>query len=174
MPAQALVVIGAHDLRNLSGAETFRITEVVRHPKMNGVDYDLALLRLDRDSGFPPVALNRRELKGPVKMTVAGWGRTTEANAVSVSDRLRKAETLLVPADRCAAVYSAEPSAPALTENMLCAGRNNGKGDSGGPLTAGAGPDRILAGVVSWHLPGKYGVFAKVSAASAWIDSVTK
>lgn len=73
-----------------------------------------------------------------------------------------------------------------VTSNMFCAGYAEGgrdacRGDSGGPLAIKNSPtgkkrDRrwVLAGVVSWGIgcgiPGKYGVYTRVSAFSRWIN----
>jgi len=170
---QARVVIGAHDLRDTAGAETFGVADVKKYSRISGsLDYDFTLVRLDGESQFPPIAPNRKELSGRMELVVAGWGRTNESDATSAGNILRKAAVQLVPPDRCAKAYSEDPSAPELTRAMICAGKNQSKGDSGGPLIMGAGPDRVLAGVVSWHLPGKYGVFAKVSSVISWIEKV--
>ena len=70
-----------------------------------------------------------------------------------------------------------------ITYNMFCAGYPDGKadacqGDSGGPLAIEnpliENEKRwVLAGIISWGdgcaIPGKYGVYTRVSAVTTWI-----
>lgn len=65
---------------------------------------------------------------------------------------------------------------------MLCAGgqanRDVCQGNSGGPLTIKSGPADALVGVINWGLvcgsDGYPGVYARVSVARSWINSVTR
>jgi len=172
------VVIGLHELNQVAGVEKFVPAQVVQHPDYNKLpqDYDFALVRLDSDSKFPPIVLNRKEISGKVNLTTAGWGYTAENG--SVSNLLRKVTIPLVAPEACRAAYP-----DTITDRMLCGGFDAGgkdscQGDSGGPLFMRSGFARTLVGVVSWGegcaRPKKYGVYSKVASVLAWIDSVTK
>jgi len=177
-----LVVIGARDLRQTDGIEVFHPEKVIRHPGYRGnpPDYDFALIRLDGDSKFAPIALNREELNGDRDLVTAGWGKTTEDpwSTSGLSKVLMKVTVPLVSVERCSKAYPKE-----ITDRMICAGFDEGGrdhcyGDSGGPLILGTGPDGVLAGVVSWAngcaRPKQYGVSGKVSSVISWIEDTIK
>jgi secreted trypsin-like serine protease len=76
------------------------------------------------------------------------------------------------------------PGKRLITENMVCAGTNNGSkdscfGDSGGPLTVYSGGP-VQAGIVSWGpgngcgLTNLFGVYVRVSQYLDWISSKMK
>ena len=178
------VRIGHHHVRDTEGTESLPIERVIVHPQYDSstTDWDFALLKLTTPSRFAPVALQEREVEIPDTVdssplsTVIGFGATSEGGPQS--DVLLKVEKPLVSRARCAEAYGADE----ITEQMLCAGLDEGgkdscQGDSGGPLvlsvvdSRGARP--VLTGVVSWGLgcarPGKFGVYSKVSAAYGWI-----
>jgi len=172
------VRIGLHSLSKPEGTETFRPSQVIIHPKSNSgtIDYDFALIRLDGESAYPPVAIRREEISGQAEFVTAGWGATRQGGRVS--DKLMRVG---VPFQDKAACDQSYPGK--ITGSMLCAGYPEGgkdscQGDSGGPLVMGSGEGLVLAGVVSWGegcaKPKKFGVYAKVSAAAEWIDSLAK
>jgi len=72
------VVIGMHVQGQTAGTESFKAAEVIPHPNAgNGdQDYDFALVRLEGDSSFSPISLNRSELTGEINLVTAGWGAT--------------------------------------------------------------------------------------------------
>ncbi|OGS12275.1 MAG: hypothetical protein A2234_08420 [Elusimicrobia bacterium RIFOXYA2_FULL_58_8] len=172
------IVIGLHKLSLMEGTEKFTALQVVKNPNWNrnNMDYDFALIQLDAASKFPPVSLNSKELTGKTDFVTTGWGTTSEGG--EISDTLLKVAVPMVLNKVCEAAYPGQ-----LTDRMLCAGYEAGgkdscQGDSGGPLVMGSGSSRYLAGVVSWGegcaQPKKYGVYSKVSAVLAWINSVVK
>jgi len=174
------IVIGMHDRRNTQGTESFRPAQVISHPKANTdtMTYDFALIRLDGESKYEPIALQREEIAGPIDMITAGWGSTRQGGGLA--NLLQKVTVPFVSAELCGAA-GAYPGK--LDESMICAGLDAGgkdscQGDSGGPLLVGTGADRKLAGVVSWGegcaRPKKYGVYGKTSAAMEWIDTIIK
>jgi secreted trypsin-like serine protease len=112
----------------------------------------------------------RKELK------VTGWGATKIGG--NVVRTLRQVTVQFVGRKVCNDPLSYNKK---ITENMICAGSPKGKvdacqGDSGGPLVANFGdPEVKLAGIVSWGegcaLPGKYGVYTRVSKFEDWITA---
>ncbi|OGS07386.1 MAG: hypothetical protein A2270_00240 [Elusimicrobia bacterium RIFOXYA12_FULL_51_18] len=166
--------VGAHDLRELKqtvGIERFSPSEVIRHPNYNSntglVDYDFALLRLNGESKFPPISLNRGELSGKIALTIAGWGLTKEGG--QPSNILKTVSVPLVSEEKCRKDW------PEFTARMLCGGSNKKgafHGDSGGPVFIGSGPNTTLVGVVSGGGPGKYTLYGKVSSIISWTDSI--
>ncbi|RYZ99062.1 MAG: serine protease [Proteobacteria bacterium] len=70
------IVIGLHERGVSEGTETFGASTVISHPNFNGasMDYDYALIRLDGESNFKPLPLNRVGTDGShANVTVAGW-----------------------------------------------------------------------------------------------------
>ena len=172
------VVTGLHNLSQTAGSEKFKATLIVKNPGWNSynMDYDFALIRLDKESKFAPIALNPNELSGKVNFVTTGWGMTSEGG--NISDALMKVSVPLVSKAGCEAAYPGQ-----LTDRMICAGYEAGgkdscQGDSGGPLVMGTGAGSYLAGVVSWGegcaRPNKYGVYSKVNSVISWINTVTK
>jgi trypsin len=173
------IVAGLHDRKHPEGAEILTASQVIVHPKNDAdkMDYDFALIRLNQDSRFDPIAVNHAELRGDVSMITAGWG-TTQDGGFNLPDKLQKVTVPFVSAEECNKSYPGE-----ITNSMICAGLQQGgkdscQGDSGGPLFISNNGVRELAGVVSWGegcaRPKKYGVYAKVNVVTDWIESTTK
>ncbi len=108
----------------------------------------------------------------PVMVTVTGWGRTSEGGALS--QQLMEVQVPVVSNELCNFSYGI------ITDNMICAGYENGgydacQGDSGGPLVLPIDEDSWqLAGVVSFGFgcarPRFYGVYARVSNFTSWLE----
>jgi len=179
------ILVGLYSQKNPAGAETFKPAKIVAHPKYNSstMEYDYALIQLDRDSSIQPVLVNDQEIAigaETIVSTTTGWGYTSEGG-FSIADKLRKVDVPLVSAEKCneAASYNGD-----ITDTMLCAGLAEGgkdscQGDSGGPLLVSDQAGNVhLAGVVSWGegcaRPNKYGVYSKVNAVIDWIANETK
>jgi trypsin len=178
--APGSILIGLHDRRNTAGSETFRPLQVISHPKVNmsKMSYDFALIKLDGESRFEPVELNREEIRSAVDFVTAGWGGMREGGGLA--QLLQKVTVPFVSAEVCGGA-GAYPGR--LDESMICAGLETGgkdscQGDSGGPLFTNEAGNRKLAGVVSWGegcaRPKKYGIYAKVSAVIDWIDATAQ
>ncbi|RZA05721.1 MAG: serine protease [Proteobacteria bacterium] len=171
------IVIGLHDRSVSEGTEAFGTSTVISHPNYNAasMDFDYALIRLDGESKFAPLPLNRVSTEGSrANVNVAGWGATREGSGIPKI--LQKVSVPLVTRAECDAAYPGGQ----ITERMVCAGLKSGgkdscQGDSGGPLFSGAGKDRVLVGVVSWGegcaRADKYGIYSDVSAGYEWISS---
>lgn len=170
------VVIGLHDHEKLEGAEVFRPAQIISNPNYSDLDYDYALIRLDGESKYQPIALGTLDPAAGTSVTTAGWGYTRESG-FSLPNNLRKVSVPVVDRAKCNAAYKNK-----ISDRMICAGLEEGgkdscQGDSGGPLFTGQGADRVLLGVVSWGegcaRAKKYGVYSNVSAALDWIYSTT-
>ena len=145
---------------------------------------DVALLELrdslllDQQTAAPIELLTSSEdnLSSGTKLITSGFGTTQQGG--DLSTRLLFVEVPVVSHTVCNAPLSYDDQ---ILDDMICAGFNEGgqdscQGDSGGPLAAF--PDSSapkLAGVVSWGegcaQPLKFGVYARVSKFSNWIQS---
>ncbi len=174
------VVIGLHNQKDLKSTETFTAKRIIVHPKYdaNKMSNDFALVELNGNSTYKPVALNASEIvigSDEIMTTVAGWG-TLKEGSYSLPNLLQKVDVPLVSNTTCNVSYK-----NGIDDTMICAGYAKGgkdscQGDSGGPLvTTDANGDRFLIGVVSWGQgcarAAYYGVYSKVNVAVPWIAS---
>jgi trypsin len=173
------VYLGVHHLKDLAGTEVRTAVMVVRHPKFDSQtqNYDYALVKLDKNSSFPPVKLQEQE---PIEgiATTAGWGLTDDAGT-QLSENLQKVDVQVVSREVCNQSYGG-----AITDAMVCAGYPEGgkdacQGDSGGPFVVyDAIKQAHLAGIVSWGSgcaqPKYYGVYSNVAHVTDWIQETTK
>ena len=174
------VVIGAHDLKDMSSAETMTVKRVISHPNYNArtTDYDFALLELNQSSQFPPVAMGTEDLNQimdlKLDLDVAGWGALREGGW-NLPTKLQKVTVPFVSREECNKAYGGR-----ISDQMICAGLPEGgkdscQGDSGGPIVARDGDQHVLVGVVSWGQgcarPKFFGVYSNVAQAQAWIES---
>ncbi|KAM4702888.1 mannan-binding lectin serine protease 2 [Rhinophrynus dorsalis] len=114
---------------------------------------------------------------------VAGWGITERGVS---SRKLRFVEVNIIEHSKCKAEYlkmSSSKNQYIVTENMICAGLEEGKkdscaGDSGGALAFMDVQSKkwFIEGIVSWGkecgVAGQYGVYTKVSNYVDWIENV--
>jgi secreted trypsin-like serine protease len=180
-PSAIDVVVGRHQLSSDEG-ERIAVQEVFVHPSYNefSSDYDFALLKLAQPASFSTISLAKAGdellMAGGTPATVLGWGRT--AYGGTHSDVLRQVTVPVVPQQTCQEAYGAGE----ITDNMLCAGPEEGgkdscQGDSGGPLiTLHADGSWRQIGVVSWGrkcaLPLYPGVYARVPSGIDWATSI--
>lgn len=179
------IVIGMHDQKDAQKVERIKPKRVIAHPQYNGsvMDYDFALIELQRDSRYQPVEVNKVKLDiredQPINAVTAGWGATSEGS-YGLPDLLQKVEVPLVTREECEKSYPNQ-----ITDRMVCAGFPQGgkdscQGDSGGPLVAKdlSTNQNVLIGVVSWGQgcarPKYYGIYANVAEAATWIDQTAK
>ncbi|KYO28544.1 serine protease 55 [Alligator mississippiensis] len=169
-PPDLTVAVGVVNLKSHQ-REMKKLDKLIVHEDFNKLtlDNDIALLLLDS-----PIRLN--EHKVPVCLPlihdlrtwkncwVAGWGTTVAGDKTKTTTMLQKVEMQLISQKQCAQWISQ------LTDNMLCAGYEEGgkdacQGDSGGPLVCTYGNIRrwFAVGIVSWgqncaerHSPGMY------------------
>jgi len=183
------VVVGRHNLSSDQG-ERIAVSQAFVHPNFSSVtlDSDIALLRLAE-----PATLNQNvslvqlvqpnetaSLVAPYSFSIiTGWG-SRSGTLPDYPDGLYQATLPIVANDVCDTAYQALGwPVGAVTENMLCAGYQEGGkgacyGDSGGPLVVRDGSGGWKqAGIVSWGagcaLPEAYSVYANVPQFTNWI-----
>lgn len=175
------VIVGSVDL-TLSDGLRVPVRQIRVHPRFDvAVAADTAILQLAQSVSAAPVVVARPDqpdLWAPGRMArLIGWG-LTDPNGV-VSTRLLEGRLPLLDPSVCAGAYGSEYSA----WGHLCAGSTSVNaciGDSGSPLTAWEGGERVQIGIVSWG--GGYcgsaeapGVFTKVASryerhVAPWLD----
>nr|NP_001299069.1 uncharacterized protein LOC106122582 precursor [Papilio xuthus]BAM17909.1 oviductin [Papilio xuthus] len=194
-----------HD-RNVANETTTidrKVAAIIRHPRYNPGTYDndIAMLKVDERLDLSKVIKKLRSEDGTEEeqergvgtvclpeaglsysgynATVAGWGTTEEGG--SVSNVLREVTVPIISNSECRMTNYKER----ITENMLCAGIDDGgkdacQGDSGGPLHIFNNNTNTwqIAGVVSWGegcaRPKTPGVYSRVNRYLTWIKSNTK
>ncbi|KAM4651187.1 mannan-binding lectin serine protease 2 [Discoglossus pictus] len=108
---------------------------------------------------------------------VSGWGVTHRG---TTARRLQFVQVDIIEQSKCKSEYFKIPNA-LVTDNMICAGKEEGKkdscqGDSGGALVFYNGEINkwFIGGIVSWGgdcgTKGQYGVYTKVSNYLDWIE----
>lgn len=184
-PNGVAVVAGRHRLSGSEGQQV-GVAQIIVHPNyVTTQEEDIALIRLSA-----PLTTNSQvatilrlpdsqsNLADPgVQAVVTGWGLTSDRGMGS--DPLLQVTVPIVSNTTCQVAY--DDMALTITNTMLCAGadgRDSCQGDSGGPLVVPDGRGgHFLAGVVSFGhsdgcaAPGRYGVYARITAFNAWIDS---
>ena len=173
-PTDLVVKIGLHDQNNTQGSETRNVTQIIIHPNYDSwsLDNDYALLQLSEPSTFQPIKLITDEShdNDGIMTTTMGWG-TTSSGGWS-SDVLLEVD---VPIDDNCGFIGDE-----ITENMICAGDENGgedscQGDSGGPLIVEWNNEYELIGIVSWGYgcadAGYPGVYSRIESKKDWFFS---
>lgn len=177
------VTLGEHDRCNTSRKpETrFVIRAFTGDFSYVNFDHDIAVLRLNAQvpitETIRPVCLpkNSEETYEAVKALATGWGTLKEDGKPSC--RLQEVEIPVMSNSDCRANTSYNPGM--ISDNMLCAGYEEGKkdscqGDSGGPLVRERPDKRYeLVGIVSWGngcaRPGFPGVYTRVTRYVDWI-----
>ena len=158
-------------------SEVFTSRLHVVHPQWNprNVRYDIALIRLPAPSEVAPMrmAVATDGLAVPdAPAQIVGWG-ATGGHDRGVG-RLREAQITLAENRACERVHRNFHAG-----SMLCGNSAEAdacRGDSGGPLFAFAGEERIVLGVTSFGEDcdlSAVGVYANVPAVRGWIDEVT-
>ncbi|HZF93880.1 MAG TPA: serine protease [Allosphingosinicella sp.] len=169
------------------GGERVHATRIVLHPRYNRPvrsNNDIALLFLERSLTTGTIAAADAQADALVEAAVAnpptmsrvtGWGQTASQSDPPL---LQTVDVPIVPRSRCR--HPLSYGASRITDNMICAGFNEGErdscqGDSGGPLTIASGSRRALVGVVSFGAgcaePNKFGVYTRVANYTRWINS---
>ncbi|XP_078266010.1 transmembrane protease serine 9-like [Rhinoraja longicauda] len=143
---QMSVVIGTHSLKDKKKAQTFKVINVIKHPKYDSKTErnNLALLKLDKAAKLNklvkilPLPKSAKDIKPGTKCKVLGWGQTT-ADDTDPSDTLQETTVTIIDRKTCnnQKYYKGKP---VITDDMICAGDKTGgqakmcRGDAGGPL----------------------------------------
>ncbi|KAM3836525.1 enteropeptidase [Vipera latastei] len=181
-PSRWKAVLGLHTNLNLSYPQTVsrEIDQIIINPHYNKrtKDSDIALMhlqfRVNYTDYIQPICFpekNKQFLPG-TKCSIAGWGKTTQED--SISSILQEAEVPLITHQKCKELMPEYN----ITENMICAGYDEGgidscQGDSGGPLMCQENKQWFLAGVTSFGykcaLPNRPGIYVNVFKFVDWI-----
>ena len=161
----------------------FAASSIAIHPDFSNrrnLSYDIAVLKIANGPLPSPIQMTNASPEASPNnthyfATAYGWGDINEDE--DHSSGLMQVQLPLVSRAVCELAF---PSL--LDESMLCAGYADGgrdacKGDSGGPLTTrNSRGEEVLTGVISWGdgcaRKNKFGVYAAVASARAWIESV--
>lgn len=177
------VLVGRIDLADDGQGERLGVAAVYQHPEFNPVTLanDVGLVRLERAaSGGSPITrattADADSYAAGVLATVAGWGSTLglPAGTPELPRVLREVDVPILSNADCRSIYPDAFFAP----GMICAGYQDldGKdacwGDSGGPLFVGDLQVGIVSGGFGCGEAGQPGLYARVAAYSAWIESV--
>ncbi|CAK4481325.1 unnamed protein product [Aphanomyces euteiches] len=173
-------LLGAYNASGSDAKERIRLVKRTNHPKFEPIDlyYDFALYQLATPSKLAPVAISWEEdsFNGPgVIAWIRGYGQTNSQGAQPTA--LQQAQVQIWSNDDCS---RAENGRKVDRVSNICAGgskQDTCNGDSGGPLTVMKNGQEQLIGVTSWGslacaVPGIPGVYARISAAKSFINSV--
>ncbi|KAL5280083.1 hypothetical protein ACFFRR_004204 [Megaselia abdita] len=182
------VKIGGRDL--LSNKTDFleidlTVEKVIVHPEYdpNLSYHDIALVKLQSSSFFPPACLWTLPTPPASKLVALGYGHKEFAGMNS--NILQKVNITLFENEECALFYNGQPKIPnGIIEKQLCAGdysatRDTCQGDSGGPLLAMTQNGFLkvpqIIGITSFGsacASGVPGVYTRVSEYIDWIESI--
>lgn len=168
-------ILGRYDLTKVSKTETIRyFSKIVINPKYIGTSNDIALIKIPRVSGIPPINMTNTLYPAGTMMRVIGWGTTKEGSGVQ-SNVLMQVDVPLVSNAVCKKSYAF------ITDQDVCAGYQQGgkdscQGDSGGPLFYNKSGIIEQVGVVFYGIgcarPDYYGVYSSVRYFLPWIRGV--
>ncbi|XP_049641681.1 enteropeptidase [Suncus etruscus] len=183
-PTMWKAILGLHKSSNQTSPQvvTLLIDQIVINPHYNKrtKDSDIAMMHLEYKVNYTdyiqPICLpdiNNVFLPG-INCSIAGWGMIV--NQGPTASILQEANVPLLSNEKC----KQQMPEYSITENMVCAGYEEGgtdscKGDSGGPLMCQENNRWFLAGVTSFGyqcgLPNRPGVYVRVSRFTEWIQS---
>ncbi|XP_007521346.1 enteropeptidase [Erinaceus europaeus] len=183
-PSRWKAALGLHKASNMASPHTVTrlIDQIIINPHYNRriKDSDIVMMHLEFNVNFTdyiqPICLPEESQVFPPgrNCSIAGWGWLVHQGPTA--DILQEAEVPLVSNEKC------QQQMPEynITENMMCAGYEEGgidscKGDSGGPLMCQENNRWFLAGVTSYGYecarPRRPGVYVRVRRFTEWIQS---
>uniref|UniRef100_A0A3Q2DX71 Peptidase S1 domain-containing protein n=1 Tax=Cyprinodon variegatus TaxID=28743 RepID=A0A3Q2DX71_CYPVA len=185
-PYLLTVYLGRQSQEGSNPNEVIRkATQITIHPDYISTSFnnDIAVLRLSAPVNFTqyilPVclaALNSTFYTG-VDSWITGWGNIGSGVPLPSPQNLMEVNVPVVGNRQCKCSYGEST----ITENMICAGLQEGgkdscQGDSGGPMVSKQGERWIQSGIVNFGLgcavPDFPGVYTRVSNYESWIKSV--
>uniref|UniRef100_A0A1L8DQT2 Putative trypsin-like serine protease n=1 Tax=Nyssomyia neivai TaxID=330878 RepID=A0A1L8DQT2_9DIPT len=190
-PSQIRAVLGLHRISEYKEHVAEKnlpldvpLQSFVIHPEYNCLRAanDIALLKM-KPIQFAPtigsICIATQDVEDNTPATVMGWGWTHENQSVGQrADTLQKAKVEVWPNARCQTSFRTQEKSISITENQLCAGKEDGGvdacwADSGGPLVS---PEGILIGIVSTGIgcarPNLPGIYTRVTKYSNWIEDI--
>jgi V8-like Glu-specific endopeptidase len=174
-PATTVIRIGSGD--RTSGGELIQAAEFVAHPRYNGADYDIALIKLARPSSMMPASIAGSSPQPGTATRLLGWGQTCPQRGCARRGPagLKQLDTTVVDDRNCQEFNSA---------NELCVGGTTNStacyGDSGGPALIRSGTGWALAGATSrgGNDSSTCGtgnaIYTDVTAFRSWISQFTR
>ncbi|CAL4118785.1 unnamed protein product [Meganyctiphanes norvegica] len=196
-PEEVTVTVAEHNINSINDdikgvTDRIDVIRIIRHPKYCHsnveMDNDIALLRLAEvlalddipEIGYVCLPGSPFDNFSGMKATVSGWGYKEEdfdeRDHTDLAYKLQEVNFKIHP--DC----SDYPNQKDITQNMLCAGDEEGHkdacgGDSGGPLSVENNGQYTLAGLVSFGPQGGdctgEGVYVKVAHYIRWIRENT-
>ncbi|KAM5277920.1 enteropeptidase isoform 1-T1 [Hipposideros larvatus] len=182
-PSKWKAILGLHMTSNLTSPQVVIrvIDQIVINPHYNKrrKDNDIAMMRLELEVTYTdyiqPICLpEESQLFPPGRIcSIAGWGRLVHQGPTP--NILQEAHVPLVSNEKC----QRQMPEYNITENMVCAGYEEGgidscQGDSGGPLMCQENNRWFLTGVTSFGYqcarPNRPGVYARVPRFTEWIQ----
>ncbi|XP_048201899.1 enteropeptidase [Perognathus longimembris pacificus] len=181
-PSKWTAVLGLHMKSNLTSPHivTRLIDQIVINPNYNKrtKNNDIAMMHLEFKVNYTdyiqPICLpEENQVFHPERnCSIAGWGRIVHQGPTP--DILQEANVPLLSNEKC------QQQMPEynITENMICAGYEEGgvdscQGDSGGPLMCQDDNSWVLVGVTSFGYqcarPHRPGVYVRVPRFTEWI-----
>ncbi|PSN50402.1 hypothetical protein C0J52_08570 [Blattella germanica] len=130
------------------GGSIHAISQVTMHPKYEGGDYDVAVIKVAQpfqySDNVQPITLATKEPEAGTAVVVTGWGDLSSGG--SSPSQLQQVQVNIVDHEECSRAYGG-----GVTDLEICAavpegGKDSCQGDSGGPLVANG----QQVGVVSW------------------------
>jgi trypsin len=180
-PQQVVILAGTDSLAN--GGKRITVDRIIVHNNWDTTthDFDVALVHVTEQLGglaIKGIPANQGEPRQGQEVTITGWGSLAWRD-VAGTEKLQEVSVPYVPRDTCNrnASYGGK-----VTQNMFCAGRDEGgadscQGDSGGPATVVMASEAQLIGIVSWGegcgFPKKYGVYTRVTRFNEWIQQTS-
>jgi secreted trypsin-like serine protease len=193
-----LVVCGEHNITvgNDAARQILQVSLIIQHEnyerKGNCHDYDIAVLKLATELSLNefvhPICLPNDSVDAATECVVTGWGRTEDKSSPS-SDILREVIVPIFNQTECMKLYpnNKANTSTLITDNMICAGYENGGkdscyGDSGGPLVCRPEVNNrwFQHGIVSGSCgkdcakPLQLGVYTNVTSFLKWIRDKTE
>ncbi|KAG7383747.1 hypothetical protein PHYPSEUDO_003362 [Phytophthora pseudosyringae] len=171
------VSVGSHFINGSTDGEQIKVVSIMNNPDYESGLFpnDYAILELAKPSSFTPVKLaaaDDSDFAPGKSATMLGWGYTSDNGTVSYE--LRGVDLPLWDDENCNTTMGTDSS-------MVCAGGDANKDscerDSGGPLVLETDLQDVLIGLSSWGpspcgTKGAPGVYARISHARPWIDSI--